>query len=354
MKVIYIAGRFRGETAWDVAQNIRAAEHRGFEVAQLGAMPLIPHANTAQFDRTLTGQFWLDGTMELLRRCDAVLTVDNWPQSSGARAEVKEAEARGIPVFHHLDNLRVWLNDGARPGLERHHKSWTQTEDHRLRMLWGELTVKGVAAKLQRTQVAVYARAGELGLARGIQPGTECLKTAATRTGYSCWGLRTVLAWAKVDVEEPASLHRRAKANRRWNQAQLQIHEVDAAIEAWLRLEIVGQAAGRRGIDAHVLRAWLKEAGHVPPAARCTWRLAPEVIDAVVAARLAKETLKAAGARVGLSAETLRKHLRAAGVHREHRPGVPWLILPADVDRVVAALPAATWAHVRAQTGGGR
>lgn len=239
----------------------------------------------------------------------------------------------------------------TRPGLERHHKSWTSVEDHRLRMLWGELTVREVAAKLQRTQVAVYARAGELGLARGIQPGTECLKTAATRTGYSCWGLRTILAWAKINVEEPASLHRRPKASRRWQQAQLQVHEVDSAIEAWLKLEIVGQAAARRGIEAHVLRAWLKDAGHTPPPARCTWRLSPEVIDRVVSDRRARETLKDAGARVGLSAETLRKHLRAAGVFREHKPGTPWLILPADVDRVVAALPAATWAHVRAQAG---
>lgn len=109
MKVIYVAGRFRGETAWDVAQNIRTAEVRGFEVAKLGAMPLIPHANTAQFDRTLTAEFWLDGTLELLRRCDAVLTVDNWQRSAGAVNEVKEAEARGMPVFHEISALNLWL-----------------------------------------------------------------------------------------------------------------------------------------------------------------------------------------------------------------------------------------------------
>ena len=41
----------------------------------------------------------LAGTMELLRRCDAVLCVGNWRDSVGARAEVEEARRLGLPVF---------------------------------------------------------------------------------------------------------------------------------------------------------------------------------------------------------------------------------------------------------------
>ena len=43
MKLIYIAGPFTAPTHWQVAQNIRAAEAAGREVALLGHMPVIPH-----------------------------------------------------------------------------------------------------------------------------------------------------------------------------------------------------------------------------------------------------------------------------------------------------------------------
>jgi hypothetical protein len=109
MRVVYIAGKFRGPHAWAIECNIRAAENTGMMVAELGAMPLIPHANTRFFHGALPDAFWLEGTLELLRRCDAVFTVSNWAGSKGARAEVDEAARLGLPVFHHLYRLRDWL-----------------------------------------------------------------------------------------------------------------------------------------------------------------------------------------------------------------------------------------------------
>jgi hypothetical protein len=111
MKVVYVAGRFRGKTAWHVAENVRAAEQVGYHVAAAGAMPLIPHANTAHFDGTMTAEFWLEGTMELLRRCDAVMMVPGWLDSKGALAERAEAQRIGLPVFSagDYDALKGWL-----------------------------------------------------------------------------------------------------------------------------------------------------------------------------------------------------------------------------------------------------
>ncbi len=99
MKVAYIAGPFRAENAWLVEQNIRSAEAVGFRVAELGAMPLIPHTNTRFFDGTLTGQFWLDGIMELLRRCDAVVMCPGWRESKGSVEEATVATKLRLPVF---------------------------------------------------------------------------------------------------------------------------------------------------------------------------------------------------------------------------------------------------------------
>jgi hypothetical protein len=109
MKVIYVAGPFRGPHAWAIEQNIRRAEELGMEVAKLGAMPLIPHSNTRFFHGALPDEFWLKGTLALLYKCDAAIFLDNWEASSGAREEHRACEERGIPCLHSLHQLGVWL-----------------------------------------------------------------------------------------------------------------------------------------------------------------------------------------------------------------------------------------------------
>jgi hypothetical protein len=99
MKVIYIAGKYRGPTAWAIEQNIRVAEDVAALVIRAGHMPLTPHKNTAHMEGLADDDFFLAGTMELLRRCDALLCVGNWRDSAGARAEVEEARQCQIPVF---------------------------------------------------------------------------------------------------------------------------------------------------------------------------------------------------------------------------------------------------------------
>ena len=110
MKIVYVAGPFRGVNAWEIEQNIRRAEQLGMKVALAGAMPLIPHANTRFFHGTLGDEFWLDGTLELLRRCDAIIMTDDWRRSSGATAEREEAIARHMPVFesNEINLLERW------------------------------------------------------------------------------------------------------------------------------------------------------------------------------------------------------------------------------------------------------
>lgn len=124
MKIIYIAGPFRGENAWQVEQNIREAEKLGFWVANQGAMPLIPHTNTRFFDGTLSQNFWLDGTLELLRRCDAMVMTPLWRSSSGACSEVEEAKRLDIPTYDSgIDDQLIefvqWLaNENIREAVE--------------------------------------------------------------------------------------------------------------------------------------------------------------------------------------------------------------------------------------------
>lgn len=111
MRLVYVAGRYRAPTTWERERNIQQARLVGAEVAKLGAYPVIPHSNTSHFDGLADDQFWLDGTMEMLRRCDAVVLVVGWEQSSGTRAEKAEAERLGLPVFSTLDDVEWWIKN---------------------------------------------------------------------------------------------------------------------------------------------------------------------------------------------------------------------------------------------------
>lgn len=106
LPVIYIAGPYRATTTWRIQQNIRAAQETALRVWKVGAVALCPHANTALFDGEADDSVWLDGDLELLRRCDAVVMVNGWEQSQGATSERAFAKELKLPVFD-PDNFGV-------------------------------------------------------------------------------------------------------------------------------------------------------------------------------------------------------------------------------------------------------
>lgn len=120
MKLIYIAGPYRPYTnaygaLVDTAQNISHAEvtavHLVDELGHLGLFPVVPHLNTRDFENQVkqnNDQYFLDGTMALLERCDAVLLTmpDADVVSVGTKAEVHRAYQLGIQVYRSFDSLR--------------------------------------------------------------------------------------------------------------------------------------------------------------------------------------------------------------------------------------------------------
>lgn len=108
MPVVYIAGPYRGRTRAAVELNIQSARALGLLAARKGWSPIIPHANTGHLDLVapdLQDRFWLEATLELMRRSDAVLLCPGWENSEGTQAEVAEATRTGIPVIHSLHAL---------------------------------------------------------------------------------------------------------------------------------------------------------------------------------------------------------------------------------------------------------
>ena len=95
--LVYCAGPFSPTAAQkasgmgrreSVEANIARAGAVAISVAALGAMPVCPHLNTSlpEFEEVQDYQFWLEGTDELLRRCDAAFFVGGWEASSGSRS----------------------------------------------------------------------------------------------------------------------------------------------------------------------------------------------------------------------------------------------------------------------------
>lgn len=108
MKVVYIAGPFRGKDSWEMECNIRRAETLALEVWRAGYAALCPHTNTRFFQGAAPDEVWLDGTLALLMKCDVVVLTPDWRKSRGAKAEVLHALRNGIPVFECLQDLQSW------------------------------------------------------------------------------------------------------------------------------------------------------------------------------------------------------------------------------------------------------
>jgi hypothetical protein len=118
VKLVYVAGPFRAmsnyvpghQDMFAVQENIMAAMKLGLEVARMrGAFPVIPHANTMFFTGAAPDNVWLEGDLEMLRRCDAVVFTEDYMRSSGAREEHAFAQRHHIPIFYTVAALRHWL-----------------------------------------------------------------------------------------------------------------------------------------------------------------------------------------------------------------------------------------------------
>lgn len=110
--VVYIAGPYRAGNAWEIQRNIMAAKEAALSVLQGGWVAICPHANTANMDGAAPDDVFLAAGLELLRRSDAVLVVNDWSESQGTRREILEANRYGIPVYFTFSELEDEVNCG--------------------------------------------------------------------------------------------------------------------------------------------------------------------------------------------------------------------------------------------------
>ncbi len=100
MKVIYVAGPFRSDSAWGIEQNIRRAEESALELWLDGWAVICPHTNTRFFQGAAPDDVWLKGCLEILARCDAIYMIKGWANSSGSLSELAMATKLGLKVLY--------------------------------------------------------------------------------------------------------------------------------------------------------------------------------------------------------------------------------------------------------------
>ena len=109
MKVVYVAGPYRAPTEYGILLNIQRAEQLALRIWIAGAACICPHKNTAFFGGAAHDNVWLQGDLEIVKRCDAVVCTEGWERSAGASGEVALARSLGIPVFEMFESFEQWL-----------------------------------------------------------------------------------------------------------------------------------------------------------------------------------------------------------------------------------------------------
>jgi hypothetical protein len=108
MKHIYVAGPFRSKfnDEWQRHLNILAAEAVGPAIARAGCLPMIPHTMLRNFQGLagIEDSFWLEATLSMLKRCDALILLPTWEVSIGSKGEAAQAKVDDLPI---LDLVRI-------------------------------------------------------------------------------------------------------------------------------------------------------------------------------------------------------------------------------------------------------
>lgn len=113
--MILIAGPYRSGSGDDpavIAANLRRLEEASWPVFQAGHIPMIGEwvalpvwraGGGAQVGDAVYDEVIYPTAERLIERCDAILRLPG--ESRGADNDVRLANQRGIPVYHHADQI---------------------------------------------------------------------------------------------------------------------------------------------------------------------------------------------------------------------------------------------------------
>ncbi len=100
MKIVYVAGSFRGANSYEVHQNVIKAEQTMVKLIGQGYGVIVPHLMTANCQGLYPDQVYLDMCLELVRRADEVYVLKDWKRSRGTIEEISLASSLGKEITY--------------------------------------------------------------------------------------------------------------------------------------------------------------------------------------------------------------------------------------------------------------
>jgi len=114
---IYIAGAYTAPTPEAVYLNVVKAMEAGRLVYLRGHEPVVPHLyhflhiywQTKGTD--VPSDTWAKWGMDSLETCDAILMLEGWWASKGAKTEYQKAMELGLQIFYRVNDIPREVND---------------------------------------------------------------------------------------------------------------------------------------------------------------------------------------------------------------------------------------------------
>lgn len=101
-RLLYISGPFSDpDPLHGIERNILLASEAALRGWRDGWAVICPHKNTAGYQHAedVPYETWIEGDLEILRRCDAICMLPGWENSPGARQELALAEELDMDVL---------------------------------------------------------------------------------------------------------------------------------------------------------------------------------------------------------------------------------------------------------------
>ena len=104
MKIAYVIAPYRAKTLYQLHKNIQRAEECAAQLWRFGFAVICPHKNSAYFDGIMPDETFINGDLEILRRCDFVVCADDSVISDGMGKELDFAYQHNIQVYRSLQD----------------------------------------------------------------------------------------------------------------------------------------------------------------------------------------------------------------------------------------------------------
>jgi hypothetical protein len=110
--IIYLATPIRPKNGKTVEENVQYAKLLALELWEKGYTVFCPAANSdlpiTLAEKEVEADRWLNGDIEILARCDALVVSPGWELSEGVKGEIASAKMYGVPVYYYPELPKLY------------------------------------------------------------------------------------------------------------------------------------------------------------------------------------------------------------------------------------------------------